>query len=92
MSAKTLPLTGALGDYLVAHTMRETAEQRALRRATQRMPDANMQTAPEQGALLQVLVRLCGAPRRSTPCSRAARPGASISPPIGDGLTLAVKR
>lgn len=63
MTAKTLPLTGALGDYLVAHTGRETAEQRALRRITQRLPDANMQTAPEQGALLQVLVRLLGARR-----------------------------
>jgi O-methyltransferase len=63
MTAKTLPLTDALAAYLVAHTLRETAEQRALRSVTQRLPSANMQTAPEQGALLQVLVRMLGARR-----------------------------
>lgn len=63
MTAKTLALTDALAAYLVAHTLRETAEQRALRSATQRLPSANMQTAPEQGALLQVLVRMLGARR-----------------------------
>lgn len=63
MTAKTLALTDALAAYLVAHTLRETAEQRALRSVTQRLPSANMQTAPEQGALLQVLVRMLGARR-----------------------------
>ena len=63
MTARTLPLTDALQAYLVAHTVRETAEQRALRRVTQRLPEANMQTAPEQGALLQVLVRASRARR-----------------------------
>jgi predicted O-methyltransferase YrrM len=58
MTARTLALTDALAAYLVAHSVRETPVQRALRRATQRLPAANMQTAPEQGALLQVLVRL----------------------------------
>lgn len=63
MTANTLALTDALAAYLVAHSARETQAQRALRRLTQRLPDANMQTAPEQGALLQVLVRLIGARR-----------------------------
>jgi caffeoyl-CoA O-methyltransferase len=63
MTRKTLALTDALAAYLVAHGVRETAGQRALRRATQRLPDAGMQTAPEQGALLQVLVGLLAAKR-----------------------------
>ncbi|HEX5611926.1 MAG TPA: class I SAM-dependent methyltransferase [Burkholderiales bacterium] len=63
MTARTLALTDALAAYLVAHSARETAAQRAVRRRTQRLADANMQTAPEQGALLQVLVRLIGARR-----------------------------
>jgi len=63
MTARTLALTDALAAYLVAHSVRERVEQRALRRVTQRLPDANMQTAPEQGAMLQVLVRLLGARR-----------------------------
>jgi caffeoyl-CoA O-methyltransferase len=63
MTAKTLALTDALAAYLVAHSIRETPEQRALRRVTQRLPDAGMQTAPEQGALLQLLIRLLGAER-----------------------------
>lgn len=63
MSRTTLALTDALAAYLVAHSTRETAEQRALRRVTRRLPAAGMQTAPEQGALLQVLVRLARARR-----------------------------
>ncbi|HTN26322.1 MAG TPA: class I SAM-dependent methyltransferase [Burkholderiales bacterium] len=50
-------------EYLVAHAVRETAVQRALRAATRGIPGAGMQIAPEQGALMQVLVRLIGAKR-----------------------------
>lgn len=63
MTARTLPLTDGLQAYLRAHSLRETAQQRALRRRTQRLPSAGMQTAPEQGALLQLLVRLTRARR-----------------------------
>jgi len=49
--------------YLLANAMRETRLQRALRAATQRLPRAGMQIAPEQGQLLQLLVRMSGAKR-----------------------------
>ena len=63
MTARTLPLDDRLQRYVVAHGARETAVQRELRRVTQRMPRASMQIGAEQGALLQVLVRLLGARR-----------------------------
>jgi len=63
VTARTLPLDGRLQRYLVAHGAREIAAQRDLRRLTQRMPRASMQIGAEQGALLQVLVRVMGARR-----------------------------
>ncbi len=63
MSARTLPLDDRLQRYVVAHGARETAVQRELRRVTQRMPRAGMQIGAEQGALMQVLVRVIGARR-----------------------------
>lgn len=63
MTAKTLQLSARLHAYLVSNSLRETPVQRALRLATQRMPDANLQVAPEQGQFLQLLVRLIGAKR-----------------------------
>lgn len=61
MTARTLPLDDRLQRYIVAHGARETAVQRDLRRITQRMPRSSMQIGAEQGALMQVLVRLMGA-------------------------------
>ena len=49
--------------YMVAHSARETAVQRELRAATRGIPGAGMQIAPEQGALMQVLVRMLGVKR-----------------------------
>jgi predicted O-methyltransferase YrrM len=63
MTAKTLQLSGALHAYLLANSLRETPVQRALRAVTSRMPRATMQIAPEQGQLLQLLLRLTGARR-----------------------------
>ena len=63
MTARTVQLTDALHRYLQGTSLRETGTQRALRRYTQRLPRANMQVAPEQGQLLQLLVRLIGARR-----------------------------
>jgi predicted O-methyltransferase YrrM len=63
MNMRTIQLTERLCRYLVERSVRETAVQRALRRATQRMPQANMQIAPEQGQFLQLLVRLLRARR-----------------------------
>ena len=49
--------------YLLANAVRETRLQRELRELTQRLPGSGMQIAPEQGQLLQLLVRMLGARR-----------------------------
>ena len=56
-------LTQALYEYVVKVGVRETPVQRQLRRATRRLPMAGMQIGADQGALLQILVRLLGAKR-----------------------------
>lgn len=63
MTRRTLPLDDRLYAYLLAHSLREHPQQAALREATATHPRANMQIAPEQGALLALLVRLIGARR-----------------------------
>lgn len=63
MTARTLPLDDRLQRYIVAHGARESAVQRELRRITQRMPRSSMQIGAEQGALLQLLVRVMRARR-----------------------------
>jgi O-methyltransferase len=63
MTARTLQLTDRLLRYVHAHGTRETALQKRLRAVTQRMPRASMQIGAEQGALMQLLVRLTGARR-----------------------------
>jgi caffeoyl-CoA O-methyltransferase len=63
MSNHTLSLTDGLQRYLLEHTLREHPEQTALRAATRSHPRAGMQISPEQGALMQLLVKLLGARR-----------------------------
>ena len=63
MTARALQLDARLRRYLAAHGARETPVQRALRRETARLPQAQMQIGAEQGALMQLLVRLSGARR-----------------------------
>jgi O-methyltransferase len=63
MTARALRLDARLLAYLAAHGARETAVQKALRRETARLPQAQMQIGAEQGALMQILVRLAGARR-----------------------------
>ena len=63
MTARTLPLDARLQRYVVAHGARETAVQRELRSVTQRLPQAGMQIGAEQGALMQMLVRVMDARR-----------------------------
>lgn len=62
MNRRTLGLDEELHDYVVRHN-REHAELARLREATASHPHARMQIAPEQGALLQMLVKLTGARR-----------------------------
>ncbi|WP_374445248.1 O-methyltransferase [Stella sp.] len=63
MSARLLPMTEHLRDYLLSVSLRETPAQQALRAATQSVPGALMQISPEQGALMALLVELTGARR-----------------------------
>jgi caffeoyl-CoA O-methyltransferase len=60
---RNVELSDALCEYLVAMGTRETAVQRELRAETERLPMGGMQIGPDQGALLQVLVRILGAKR-----------------------------
>lgn len=52
-----------LQEYLVEHGVREPEVLTRLRQETASNPRANMQIAPEQGALMALLVRLMGAKR-----------------------------
>ncbi|HEY5791563.1 MAG TPA: class I SAM-dependent methyltransferase [Gammaproteobacteria bacterium] len=61
MTGDTLPLDERLQAYLRTVSLREPGVLRRLREATQALPEASMQIAPEQGQLLQLLVRLLGA-------------------------------
>jgi predicted O-methyltransferase YrrM len=62
VSRRTLTLDDRLYDYVVQHN-REHPELAKLREATASHPRAGMQISPEQGALLQMLVKLTGARR-----------------------------
>jgi predicted O-methyltransferase YrrM len=53
----------ALYEYIIQVGTRETAVQKALRAETAKLPMGQMQIGPDQGALLQVLVRILGAKR-----------------------------
>lgn len=63
MSRRTVALDDRLLDYLRDVSLREAPALAHLREETSRHPDAGMQIAPEQGQLLQLLVRLIGARR-----------------------------
>lgn len=63
MSRRTLSLTEELYAYLLSEGVRESDVARRLREETARLPMAAMQISPEQGALMQLLVRLLGATR-----------------------------
>lgn len=61
MTRRTLGLSDALHQYLLDTSLREPELLRRLRQETARLPQANMQIAPEQGQFLALLVRLMGA-------------------------------
>lgn len=63
MSQSTLSLTPRVHRYMLEHSLREPPILARLRAVTASMPTANMQIAPEQGQLLQLLVRSIGARR-----------------------------
>ncbi len=63
MSNKTFTLPDKLYRYLAEHSLREPEVLRRLREETMRLPMSRMQIAPEQGQLMQLLLRLLGARR-----------------------------
>lgn len=63
MSNATLGLPVDLHEYLLEVGVREPGLLRELREETAAMPEHDMQIAPEQGALMAVLVELIGARR-----------------------------
>jgi caffeoyl-CoA O-methyltransferase len=63
MSAEPLEATPELIEYVRRVGVREPAFLARLREETQKLPEAIMQIAPEQGALMALLVRMLGARR-----------------------------
>ncbi|MFL5727047.1 MAG: class I SAM-dependent methyltransferase [Chloroflexota bacterium] len=63
MANTSIGLPADVHDYLVAHGVREPELLARLREETALLPEHNMQIAPEQGALLGLLVELTGAKR-----------------------------
>ena len=61
MSRTHTPLTDEMSDYLRAVTLREPEVLRRQREGSDQHPQASMQTAPEQGQFLDLLIRLTGA-------------------------------
>src|SRR3954469_6146393 len=61
MSRTHTPLTDELAAYLRQVTLREPGVLRRQREASDQHPQASMQTAPEQGQFLALLIRITGA-------------------------------
>ena len=65
MSNQTLNISPDLISYLEETGYREHAVLKKLRLDMQNHPKVNMQIAPEQGAFMQLLVKMVGAKKRS---------------------------
>jgi caffeoyl-CoA O-methyltransferase len=61
MTGKSLGLSEPLHDYLLSVSLREPEVLRSLREETSRHPERIMQTTPDQGQFLALLVQLIGA-------------------------------
>ncbi len=63
MSRETIGLSDGLASWMETHALRESAVQQQLRAAMGSHPRGGMQTAPEQVAFMQVLMKLIDAKR-----------------------------
>lgn len=63
MSKRSYLTADRILDYMVAHGTAETKAQRALRTATDRLPNSGMRSSPEAAQLLRLLVEAVGARR-----------------------------
>lgn len=61
MSTKTLELTPDLRTYFLAHSVKEHPVMEALRLATQKKRQFEMQISPEQGQFMRLLIEITGA-------------------------------
>lgn len=61
MSSKSFLVPDPIYEYILKTTLRETPVQRELREITATMPQARMQTGPDQLQFMQLLVRALGA-------------------------------
>jgi predicted O-methyltransferase YrrM len=63
MASRTLQITPPLYDYILRTGVRESPTAAALRVETAKLPMAMMQISPEQGAFMQLIVKLLGVRR-----------------------------
>jgi len=63
MSNRSIGLSSALQDYLIDRSLREHALLAELREETAKLPEVDMQIAPEQGQFMALLARLIGVRR-----------------------------
>lgn len=61
MSLQSIGLNKQLHGYLIDQSLREPAVLQRLREETARLPEANMQIAPEQGQFMMLLLQMMGA-------------------------------
>ena len=61
MANRSIQITDALYDYMIANSVREPQILADLRTETAKLPHAMMQIGPEQGQFMALLVRLMGA-------------------------------
>ena len=61
MSNKTIGISEVLNDYILNVSVKECKEQKALREATMKLKEHNMQISPEQGQFMALLVKLMSA-------------------------------
>ena len=63
MAVKKVEITPALYDYILGHWVREPDVLRRLREETATMPHSGLQICPEQGPIIDLLIKLVGAKR-----------------------------
>ena len=61
MSSRNNNISDELNDYILANSLRDRPELKALRDVTADMPNAGMQISPDQGQLMALLVKATGA-------------------------------
>ena len=61
MSSRNNNISDELNDYILANSLRDRPELKALRDVTADMPTAGMQISPDQGQLMALLVKATGA-------------------------------